>query len=161
MSKPDGNTTVAAADDRSCRVASAAARLEGRGVLWLIGAFLFCPCHLPSYHSEQCVRRAVDKRESVCESIQPGIPILWYHGGATGVLHYDRWPAKVHCARVQKQRPRHRPPGSEEGGQQSVFALGILYRGGTLRRQPHHDTLSDAYVVEVSDRKHSPASATP
>jgi len=47
MSKPDGNTTVAAADGRSCRVASAAARLEGRGVLLLIGAFLFCPCHLP------------------------------------------------------------------------------------------------------------------
>jgi hypothetical protein len=47
MSKPDGNTTVAAADGQSCRVASASARLEGRGVLQLIGAFLFCPCHLP------------------------------------------------------------------------------------------------------------------
>jgi len=23
------------------------ARLERRGVLWMIGAFVFCPCHLP------------------------------------------------------------------------------------------------------------------
>ena len=47
MSNPDGSTTVAAANGRRCRVASASARLEGRGVLQLIGAFLFCPCHLP------------------------------------------------------------------------------------------------------------------
>lgn len=23
------------------------ARLENRGMLWMIGAFVFCPCHLP------------------------------------------------------------------------------------------------------------------
>ena len=31
----------------ACPVPSTAARLETRGVVWLIAAFLFCPCHLP------------------------------------------------------------------------------------------------------------------
>ena len=31
----------------ACTSPSAAARLETRGVVWLVAAFLVCPCHLP------------------------------------------------------------------------------------------------------------------
>jgi hypothetical protein len=32
---------------RSCRAPATPQALENRGVLWLIAAFVFCPCHLP------------------------------------------------------------------------------------------------------------------
>ncbi len=38
------NDTRAAA---ACQLPAAAARLETKGIFWLIGAFLVCPCHLP------------------------------------------------------------------------------------------------------------------
>ena len=31
----------------ACSLPSTAARLETRGVVWLVAAFLVCPCHLP------------------------------------------------------------------------------------------------------------------
>ena len=31
----------------ACELASTAARLETRGLFWLVGSFLVCPCHLP------------------------------------------------------------------------------------------------------------------
>ena len=31
----------------ACTTPSTAARLETRGLVWLVGAFLVCPCHLP------------------------------------------------------------------------------------------------------------------
>jgi MerE protein len=31
---------------KSCEI-PAPARLEKRGMMWVIGAFVFCPCHLP------------------------------------------------------------------------------------------------------------------
>jgi hypothetical protein len=32
---------------KSCNVPTSAGRLEKRGMAWMIGAFVFCPCHLP------------------------------------------------------------------------------------------------------------------
>src|SRR5262245_343185 len=31
----------------ACALPSAAARLETRGMFWLVASFLVCPCHLP------------------------------------------------------------------------------------------------------------------
>lgn len=31
----------------ACSLSSTDARLETRGMVWLVAAFLFCPCHLP------------------------------------------------------------------------------------------------------------------
>ena len=38
----DGNHSAVA-----CQLPSTAARLEARGLVWLVAAFLVCPCHLP------------------------------------------------------------------------------------------------------------------
>jgi MerE protein len=35
------------ADGRSCPVPTSSAHAERRGLAWVIGAFVICPCHLP------------------------------------------------------------------------------------------------------------------
>lgn len=35
------------ADAKSCPISTATRRMPNTGMLWLVGSFLLCPCHLP------------------------------------------------------------------------------------------------------------------
>lgn len=41
----DGSSPLACPDDTSPKLI--AVRRERRGMIWIVGAFVFCPCHLP------------------------------------------------------------------------------------------------------------------
>ena len=41
------DTRVASHERASCNVPVTPEQAENRGIAWLIGAFLICPCHLP------------------------------------------------------------------------------------------------------------------
>ena len=47
MQEPNRTTAPAPQRAVSCTVPLTPARMENRGMLWIIGAFLVCPCHLP------------------------------------------------------------------------------------------------------------------
>ena len=47
MLKRDSHEAPAAAGGATCQVMLTPEQMENRGFVWMVGAFLFCPCHLP------------------------------------------------------------------------------------------------------------------